>query len=234
MSRLVEINREFYQQFAGSFDQTRQRIQPGVAGLLDVITQGQRVLDLGCGNGELLDTLQQHGFTGEYTGLDFSAEFVELANSRRPEGARAKFLYRDLSDPNWYLGLEGPFDILLSFAVFHHLPPPLPENIFSAAKKLMSPDGIFIHTNWQFLNSPRWRERVQPWELAGVDDKEVGSNDYLLDWRRGGTGYRYVHYFTEEELGEIASNTGYKINRSYYSDGKEGNLALYQIWQPTR
>ncbi len=231
VSRLVEINREFYQQFAVSFDETRRRIQPGVAGLLDELTACRRILDLGCGNGELFETLHQRGFTGEYTGLDFSPELVNLANGRIPAGASARFQVADLSTPDWVERLVGTFNCVLAFAVFHHLPEPLPERIFSEMRGRLSPGGRFFHSNWQFLNSPRWRDRVQPWEKAAVDPASVGPHDYLLDWRRGGTGLRYVHYFSEEELNSLAEKTGFNVVRSFHSDGKEGDLALYQVWE---
>ena len=230
-SRLVEINREFYQQFAASFDETRRRIQPGVAELIEDIATGTNILDLGCGNGELQESLYAQGFRGSYTGLDFSRELVALATSRIPAGASAAFHVADLSDPGWSKGLHGGYDLVLAFAVFHHLPEPIPEQIFNVVHGLLAPGGRFIFSNWQFLNSPRWRERIQPWELAGLQKTDVGPDDYLLDWRHGGVGFRYVHHYSEAELAELADKTGFKTVDSFYSDGKEGNLALYQVWQ---
>ncbi len=41
-----------------------------------------RILEIGCGNGGLLEKLHKAGYT-ELTGMDYLPEFVELANSRR-------------------------------------------------------------------------------------------------------------------------------------------------------
>ncbi|MGB9586464.1 MAG: class I SAM-dependent methyltransferase, partial [Anaerolineales bacterium] len=65
---------------------------------------------------------------------------------------------------------------------------------------------------------------------VGIDPQDVEENDYLLDWREGGLGFRYVHHFTKEELKRLAEETGFEIIQSFYSDGKEGNLGLYQVW----
>jgi hypothetical protein len=53
----------------------------------------------------------------------------------------------------------------------------------------------------------------------------------LLDWRSGGTGLRYVHHFSEGELITLAESSGFAVVETFYSDGKEGNLAIYQVWE---
>ncbi len=58
----------------------------------------------------------------------------------------------------------------------------------------------------------------------------MDENDYLLDWRSGGRGLRYVHHFNETELSKLAESSGFEIVETFYSDGKEGNLAVYQTW----
>jgi hypothetical protein len=65
------------------------------------------------------------------------------------------------------------------------------------------------------------------------------DGDVLLDWKAEQssakrTGYRYVHIYQETELLEIADEVGCEIIQSFYSDGKEGNLGLYQIWKRTQ
>ncbi|NJN44464.1 MAG: hypothetical protein HC806_06915 [Anaerolineae bacterium] len=82
------------------------------------------------------------------------------------------------------------------------------------------------------MNSPRWRARIQPWERVGLSAEEVGLGDNLLDWRRGGEGLRYVHHFSEDELAHLAKDSDFEITDTFYSDGKEGNLGLYQVWKP--
>jgi len=59
----------------------------------------------------------------------------------------------------------------------------------------------------------------------------VDAGDYLLDWRSGGEGLRYVHHFGEAELRELAATTGFQVKEVFYSDGETGNLGLYQVWE---
>jgi hypothetical protein len=81
------------------------------------------------------------------------------------------------------------------------------------------------------LNSEKLKARIQPWEAAAVSGSEVDAGDYLLDWRSGGKGLRYVHHFDEGELQELAEAAGFQIEKSFYSDGDGGNLGLYQVWK---
>lgn len=68
--------------------------------------QNGRVLDLGCGNGDLLASLApDHGI-----GVDFSEKAVEVARTRHPE---LEFIVGDVEDFNVLAGLDGPFDLIL-------------------------------------------------------------------------------------------------------------------------
>jgi SAM-dependent methyltransferase len=231
-AKLLAINREFYQTFADSFDATRQRLQPGTLRLMQQIQPADRVLDLGCGNGNLFHALHLQGFQGSYTGVDFSPGLLEAAREQ-PGGGEAVFHQADLASEGWTEGLNGPFDKVLALAVFHHLPGrALHLRVLSKINRLLGTNGCLFLSNWQFLKSPRWRDRIQPWSRAGLAAEAVEPGDYLLDWRRGGVGFRYVHYFEESELGQLAEQAGFTIQETFYSDGKEGNLAIYQVWRP--
>ena len=85
-------------------------------------------------------------------------------------------------------------------------------NLLQAARKLMKEDGRIILSNWQFLHSARLRSRIQPWERAGLSKAEVDEGDYLLDWRSGGKGLRYVHHFSAEELSGLAAQAGMRVS----------------------
>ena len=80
------------------------------------------------------------------------------------------------------------------------------------------------------MNSEKLKARIQPWDVAAIDGSEVDAGDYLLDWRNGGKGLRYVHHFDEAELSELAQATGFQVKDVFYSDGETGDLGLYQIW----
>ena len=71
-----------------------------------LIRPGQRVLELGCGNGELLNTLEP----SQGVGIDLSAEMVKVARESYPH---LNFLQGDIEDPDFLAGLQGPFDVIV-------------------------------------------------------------------------------------------------------------------------
>jgi 2-polyprenyl-3-methyl-5-hydroxy-6-metoxy-1,4-benzoquinol methylase len=234
VARLIALNKDFYTQFGDSFSATRHRIQPGVRRVLEMLKGDESILDLGCGNGELARELAKRSHHGSYLGVDFSLPLLREAESQ-PESFSATFHAADLTNLEnlSFIFQPSSFDIVFSFAALHHIPSvELRLNILRTVHKLLKPDGIFIHSNWQFLNSEKLKARIQPWEAAAVSGSDVDAGDYLLDWRSGGAGLRYVHHFSEGELQELAEATGFQIKKTFYSDGEGGNLGIYQIWQP--
>ncbi len=232
--KLIAINKQFYQSFADHFSETRGRLQPGVLQVLDDFPPADQVLDLGCGNGLLAREIVSRELPVHYWGADFSPALLEKARQRMPEDARADFLALDITHPNWDQRLpDGTFDIILCFAALHHIPGRSHRlQICHQVHQLLKPEGMFIHSNWQFLKSKRLRERILPWRTINLPEDRVDEGDYLMDWRRGGRGIRYVHHFTEGELRLLAAASDFDIQKTFYSDGKEGNLSIYQYWKP--
>jgi SAM-dependent methyltransferase len=234
---LIEINQDFYTRVGDSFSATRHRIQPGVRRIFERLKGDESILDLGCGNGELARELAKRGQRGPYLGVDFSLPLLREAESL-PEGFPARFLQADLTQLSAFsdelLAVDG-WSVVTAFAVLHHIPSvELRLDLLRVVHGLLKEDGIFVHSNWQFLNSEKLKARIQPWEDANLSETKVEAGDYLLDWRSGGKGLRYVHHFNEEELNELARASGFNVVETFYSDGDTRNLGLYQLWQPAQ
>ena len=236
-ARLIDLNQDFYTRFGASFSATRHRLQPGVHRVLEMLQGDESILDLGCGNGELARELAKRGHRGEYLGVDFSLPLLREAASQ-PEGMAgapsARFMEVDLTRLSVINDqFSDRWSLVTAFAALHHIPGhELRLKIFKEVRQLLKPDGKFIHSNWQFLNSEKLKARIQPWEAAALSQADVDAGDYLLDWRDGGVGLRYVHHFDETELATLAEAAGFRITDSFYSDGEGGRLSIYQIWEP--
>jgi len=233
-ARLVGINQDFYTRFGGSFSATRQRIQPGVRRLLGMLQGDESILDLGCGNGELARELSRRGHRGPYLGVDFSVPLLRDAETQ-PEDFSARFMQVDITQLSAFssqLSAGGGWALITAFAVLHHIPSTeMRLDLLRTVHGLLKVDGKFIHSNWQFLNSEKLRGRIQDWSKAGLSSADVDPGDYLLDWRSGGEGLRYIHHFSEAELSALAGAARFIIRDTFYSDGEGGNLGLYQIWE---
>ena len=69
-------------------------------------TEGQRVLDLGCGTGELLSKLKP----GRGVGVDISGKMIDIARDKYPH---LEFHQGNIEDPETLASLEGPFDAII-------------------------------------------------------------------------------------------------------------------------
>jgi SAM-dependent methyltransferase len=234
MERLISLYRRFYTDHGRDFSQTRGRLQPGVIRMLDLLHGVESVLDLGCGNGELARTLSRRGHRGPYVGLDFSPPLLDEAQ-REAFSFPVQFIQADIAELTMMSGglpVAGMWSWVTAFAVLHHIPGlDLRLALLRNVHRLLDRQGTFIHSCWQFLSSPRLQRRVQPWEAAALDSGEVDPNDYLLDWRVGRRGLRYVHHFDEAELAELAHMAGFEVLETFYSDGENRRLSLYQVWK---
>jgi SAM-dependent methyltransferase len=205
--------------------------------LLDLLHGDESILDLGCGNGELARTLSRRGHRGAYLGLDFSPPLLDAAQ-REALSVPARFVQVDIAELSMMghpLPVGGTWSWITAFAVLHHLPGfQLRVTLLRNIRELLKEDGMFLHSCWQFLSSPRLKKRIQPWESAALASDEVDPNDYLLDWRVGRRGLRYVHHFDEEELAELARLAGFEILETFYSDGENKRLSVYQAWKKAK
>ena len=75
-----------------------------------LVSPGQRVLEIGCGNGDLLAAMKpSHG-----VGIDFSGEILRTARERHPH---LEFMQQDAHE----LAVEGPFDVVIVSEVVNDL-----------------------------------------------------------------------------------------------------------------
>ena len=245
--RLINLNKQFYGDFAEPFSSTRQRLQPGVKRIIAQLPLNTSILDLGCGNGELYIQLVKMGFRGSYVGIDFSPQLVSIASNRWKEYLQNRqengisdtqnqipeFLESDITREGWFLDLPiQKFNTVFSFAVLHHIPSTqLRLKVLKDIYQVLYPGDNLYHSEWQFLKSARLRSRIKSWETVGLNQEMVDVDDYLLDWRHEGYGLRYLHHFSLAELESLASASNYIIEETFLSDGKGRNLGLYQAWR---
>lgn len=97
-----------------------------VAFLRFLVPKGKRVLELGCGSGRLLDSLEpSYG-----VGVDISAAMITEARRRYP--AR-EFMVGDVENPDTIDALEGPFDYILLIDAIGYL-----EDVQGTLRRLQS------------------------------------------------------------------------------------------------
>jgi tRNA (uracil-5-)-methyltransferase TRM9 len=231
--QLNDINQAFYHEFAAAFADSRTLDQPELSRVVDLVPPGGRVLDVGCGHGRIAHLLDRRCIKATYLGLDFTAAFVRLAEEWASElqWVKAEFQVVDLLDPHWSSLLDGRFfDAILMLAVLHHIPAYANRLVLmQGLHDHLAADGSLIVSSWKFTSHARMRRKIVPWECAGLDPAGLEAGDYLLDWRRGGVGYRYCHLLDQDELERLAAESGFVVTKTFRAGGREGDLSLFGI-----
>ncbi len=224
--RLREINRDFYEALALPFARSRSHDQPGYTRLLDYLPRPcPTLLDVGCGEGRFGRFLLAHQAIEHYVGVDFTPALLAEAQRTTP----GRYYQRDLTQPGCLDGL-GSFPAIACLSTLQHIPGRANRlRLLVEMKTHLQPAGILLLANWQFLDSPRQRRKIVPWEQVGLTAGDVEANDYLLNWQRGGEGLRYVALLDRPVIESLAADAGLAVVDHFRRDGREGNLNLYTI-----
>lgn len=225
-AQLVALNRAFYREFAGAFSASRYNPWQGFARIAELVPQPcPAFADVGCGDGRLGRFLWERGLIGGYVGVDFSAELLQIAEL----GGVGTFYERNLLEPGALQGI-GRFSFVASLATLHHIPShALRCQLLAALAELLEPGGKLVLTNWQFWQNERQQGKICAWERVGLRPEDVEEGDYLVAWRGGGAGVRYVHALSADKIAQLSAEVGLTLVEQFYSDGKEGNLNLYSV-----
>src|SRR5512134_297121 len=95
----------------------------------------ERVMDAGCGTGQVTATLLDRLPSGRVIAIDGSPSMIELARARLGDD-RVEYLVADLQQP---LPIDEPVDAILSTATFHWIPDH--EALFANLAAALAPGG---------------------------------------------------------------------------------------------
>jgi SAM-dependent methyltransferase len=157
----------------------------GEATLLDELPPDvHRVLDLGSGDGRLLNLVLESRPGAEGVALDFSPPMLEKLDARFGAAA-VQIVAHDMSDP---LPPLGRFDAVVSSFAIHHLPDPRKRALYGEIFGMLEPGGVFCNLEHVAPTSARSHQVfMDAMHLTPAD--EDPSNILLdvptqLDWLR--------------------------------------------------
>jgi len=224
---LVET-RENYDGFAESFSRTRNRIWPEMVSLASGrFNAGDKVLDIGCGNGRYYQFFNERG--ADYCGVDNSKNLIAASVKKFPE---AKFIVADaLSLPF----ADNEFDMAVSVAVLHHISSKeYRKRFFEEAWRVLKPGGCLIVVVWDLrplsmIKTKQWK-RLKSFLKSQINialgRQNFDAGDFFIPWQNN--YQRYVHSFTIGGLKKIVASGDFKIEKSGVAGlgMKEGNLYI--------
>jgi 2-polyprenyl-3-methyl-5-hydroxy-6-metoxy-1,4-benzoquinol methylase len=148
-ARLIDEVREIWNAKAAFWDERMadgnqfqlELIGPATERLL-ALRPGERVLDVGCGNGVSTRRLAQFG--ARITGIDYSEQFIARARARTtPDDDRIDYQVVDATDEADLLALgEGAWNAMICSMVIMDMP--VIDPLLRAARRLLTPAGRLV------------------------------------------------------------------------------------------
>ncbi len=161
---------EEYSRMAEVYDRNVvPRFAPMAGRVLDVaaIAPGERVLDLGCGTGNLaLRAAERVGDSGSVTAIDLSFDAIQTAIRRAEEKGVAGVRFETM-DARQILYPGGRFDAVLScfgIPVFD------PDRTFREAHRLLVEGGRMAFCEWSATEDPASRAFLELLQHHGTDE----------------------------------------------------------------
>lgn len=223
-SAIIRETRDYYNIIAEDWHVSRQKgLSPHKIKLARAIRRGDRVLDVGCGDGLFLPAvIKKQAF---YFGFDISAKLLNIAKKqyRAAVGSgQAQFKRADAAKKFPYP--SDYFDRAFSFAVLHHIPTAAKRKKFlSEINRVLKPGGEAVVVVWNLLNDwPERRFKIK--EQLRIRTAGLDANDAYVPWKatRGKKVLRYLHVFIDRDLRALAAAAGLKkVQTGYF--GRAGD-----------
>lgn len=112
------------------------------------VEPGTKVLDIGCGRGEMVFFTAKEG-ASEAIGIDYSKASIalaKLAQKKQPKDivSKTKFMFMDAKKLNF---ADNEFDLIIMTDVVEHLYPEELELAFKEIRRVLRPNGkVVVHT----------------------------------------------------------------------------------------
>eukprot|EP00128_Syssomonas_multiformis_P000808 Colp12_sorted_trinity150504_noHs@26428 len=127
----------------------------------------KKILDLGCGPGNITEFLLERWPEANVLGIDSSPEMIDAANKKFEKNDRAKFEVRDMT------AVDGSnYDLIYSNAAIHWLPSSVHKTFIPKLLSLLKPGGVLA------VQMPD--TRLQPSHvLMFTAAQDLGLREYL-------------------------------------------------------
>lgn len=160
---------------------------------------GQKVLDFGCGTGEMLELFYRNRYRPElYTGVDIRKKTIEQNAEKFEKLDFAEFVDADLCAPGFDLG--ETYDVITCFEVMEHIGHANADVFLDNIARHMGPDTVL------YLSTPNYDPNVGAAKnhILG-DDLEIGEWDHFeLQDKLS------EHFDIQKKYGTFASIKDYK------------------------
>lgn len=146
-----------------------ERVRRNLADKYVCPAPGDKVLDIGCGPGDMLPVLPNV----DYVGVDLSGDYIAAA--RRTFGERGEFCVGDVQDLSWLA--DRKFDIVLGVGLLHHLDDAGAGKLLQLAASVLGPEGRLVTLDPCFVDG---QPRVTRWLISRDRGQNIRTADEYL------------------------------------------------------
>lgn len=134
---------------------------------------GDRILDIGCGPGNILAYLPDVS----YVGADLSTAYIESASRRFGDRGTFKVAGVDDLDPE----ALGEFDVVIAKSVLHHIDDAQARKLFSVAAQVLAPTGRLVTLDAGFSDG---QSRLSKFVVGQDRGANVRSDGHYVELAR--------------------------------------------------
>lgn len=174
-----------FERWANSYDRSLLHhflFRPSYVALMEEIARWHaargrpfRVLDIGCGTGELAAMLARSDWPVQVVGLDYSPAMCQAAGEKIEQaglGARASFV---AADSEFLPFSDASFDFVTCSNSFHHYPHQ--QNVVYGIRRVLRPGGCFVLIDG-------FRDNVIGWVTFDVIISRIEKGVFHAPWSR--------------------------------------------------
>ncbi|MBI2624834.1 MAG: class I SAM-dependent methyltransferase [Candidatus Nealsonbacteria bacterium] len=212
---LLNKTTQDYNLIAEDFSSKRKEPWPEIKFLFDnYIIPGEKVLDLGCGNGRFSAFVKDK--KADYFGTDASERLIAIAKRNYPGVSFQAADAFNLPFPSNF------FNKVYIIAVLHHIPSKDKRLRFlDEAKRVLKPGGLLVLAVWEphGLNESLLLLKYAIFKLLGLSKLDFG--DVFEPW--GKKTNRYYHLFSKKELISLLKEAGFRVLENGIVKNERGN-----------
>lgn len=201
--KIIDANKDIYNRIAEKYASVRDEPWEEMDFLFGkFLKSGDKVLDLGCGNGRFYDSFIKNGVF--YTGVDNSENLIEIAKKKHSEGefTLASALNLPFNDEE--------FNAVYGIAILHHIPSESMRRMFmEEAKRVLKKGGCLVLTVWDLNEKKEQEEKKKKFNIFDLFRQRIDRNDVFIPWY--GAKDCYFYSFTMETFRRIVDDSGLAI-----------------------
>ena len=145
-----------------------------------------RVLDLGCGDGEVVGRVLAARPDAQAVAADFSEEMLRRVRERFVEALNVTIVEHDLDEP--LPGEWGTFDVVVSAFAIHHVVDERKRALYAEVYDRLAPGGVFLNLEHVASATPELHEAFLATLGTALEDddpsNQLAPGGVQLSWLR--------------------------------------------------